>query len=551
MWRRENGAFESTGEIRSPWQANLRLWLVVLVTVGVAWRLLRYFLRFPIWGDEAFICLNFVDRGYLDMMRRLNPLQIVPILYLWPEMTVYRWIGDSELAMRLLSLLAGLGSLVLFWKLCKQFLTPLACTLAVGILAVSYFPVRHSCEVKPYAFDLFFALAMLVPAVMWLQQPGRLRYLVFLVAIVPIAMAASYPSVFVAGAISLVLLPQMWREGWKPRMLFVAYNLLMISAFTAHFLVVGRQQIGPVGGAAQVTLTKYWAPSFPPSRAIEWPLWLLDIHTGDLLAYPIGGSSFGSTATTLLCLAGIVLFWRQRRWEVLGLCLAPFALNLVAACVGKYPYGGVTRLCQHLAPGICLMAGTGAAWLLERLGRTPALQVRWTRIAGALLILVAVAGAARDLVKQHKTSDEAWARRVPRDLLDAAGPKVPLVVMNDPGGVKPTLLWYLYRHRERILWQATADWDALANSNEIWCLHYKDLQPERTAEGWQRLTVVPTPEAECRPVTGGPWTLIDRSVDTSDPEQPDFPVDCWEILHWRKADGVKTLPPETDHLTRR
>jgi hypothetical protein len=525
MWlpRRDPQA-DATG-MPPVWHANLPAWTIVLLVAGVTWRLVRYFLRFPIWGDEASVCLNFIDHNYLDMMSRLTHCQIVPILYLWTELTAYHWLGDSELAMRLVSLIAGLVSLILFWKLCRQLLSPLACTLAVGILAVSYFPVRHSCEVKPYAFDLCFSLLLLVLAASWLRQPERLRYLVLLAVLAPVAVAASYTAAFVAGGVSLVLLPGVWRR-WDRKAIgwYVLFNLLLVSGFTAHFLLVGRSQIGPMGGEDQIMYHQYWAPSFPPARAIAWPLWLLDIHTGDLFAYPVGGGNGGSTLTTLLCLFGVVAFWRQKRWEVLGLCLIPFALNFLAACMDRYPYGGVTRLCQHLAPAICMLAGAGGALVLERLARTPERQRRWTWAAGGVLVAIAIVGITRDVVHPYKTSDEAWSRRVASKLMADADPRAEIVIMNDAMDMKAGLAWYLLRHRERLLWQVNVDWDSLAaHTDEIWCVHHSE-------EGRDH-----PDETSCRPLAGGPWRLLGRSTDISQPDYAVDPIDHWDIFRWRKA----------------
>ena len=54
-------------------------WVVVLLALGVAQRLLRYLLRFPVWGDEAFVCLNLMDRDYLGLLRPLRFDQVAPL----------------------------------------------------------------------------------------------------------------------------------------------------------------------------------------------------------------------------------------------------------------------------------------------------------------------------------------------------------------------------------------------------------------------------------------------------------------------------------------
>ena len=51
----------------------------------------------------------------------------------------------------------------------------------------------------------------------------------------------------------------------------------------------------------------------------------------------------------------------MRLEDLLLLLLTPFVLTFLAALAGKYPYGGSARIAQHLAPSLCLLAGTGAA----------------------------------------------------------------------------------------------------------------------------------------------------------------------------------------------
>src|SRR5437588_3611757 len=84
----------------TPWPRWSRNVALMLVLLGMAWRLLRYLLQFPIWGDEAFVCLNFLDRDYLGLMKPLRYVQVAPILFLWSERTAYRLLGGSELALR-------------------------------------------------------------------------------------------------------------------------------------------------------------------------------------------------------------------------------------------------------------------------------------------------------------------------------------------------------------------------------------------------------------------------------------------------------------------
>src|SRR5437762_4040687 len=132
----------------------LRALAVALIAVGVIARLGRYFLQFPVWGDESFICLNLLDRDFLGLTRALEYQQVSPVLFLWAELIVTRLLGFSELAMRLLPMLAALLSLGLFWRLAWSTVSPPAAMFAVGMLAASHSAIVTSTFVKSYSCDL-------------------------------------------------------------------------------------------------------------------------------------------------------------------------------------------------------------------------------------------------------------------------------------------------------------------------------------------------------------------------------------------------------------
>src|SRR5262249_50883605 len=54
----------------SAWEKDnarlLRRLTLALVAVGFAWRFIHYLLRFPVWGDEAMLLVNYFTKGYLD-----------------------------------------------------------------------------------------------------------------------------------------------------------------------------------------------------------------------------------------------------------------------------------------------------------------------------------------------------------------------------------------------------------------------------------------------------------------------------------------------------
>ena len=347
------------------WHAR---WIMVFLAVGVAARLIRYLLRFPLWGDEAALAMNFLDRDYAGLMQPLDFHQVAPLLFLWIELTAVKLLGFHEWSLRLFPLLCSLASLFLFHRLARLLLRGPALLLAVGIFAVTYSGLRYAAEVKPYAVDLIVSTLLLLLAVRWWRQPGDTRWLWALTGVVPLALGLSIPAVFVAGGVSLavaaVLPGTRSRRGWW---VWVAYNLALIGSF----LVWYRVSLANQAGAELDVMRDIWDQTFPPRNSLLSLLaWLARVHAGPLLAVPVGGDHWGSLATTLLCLVAVGVLIHKGRYRLLVLCSAPFVLNLIAAAMRRFPYGGHMRFAMHLAPLVCILVGVGVAAILERLGRS-------------------------------------------------------------------------------------------------------------------------------------------------------------------------------------
>ena len=177
------------------------------VALGILLRIARYAMNYPLWWDEAFVSVNFIRRGYLDLLRPLDYGQVCPILFLWAELTVVKLLGFSEWSLRLFPLVCGIVSVVLFRYAASRVVRGVPLLLAVAIFAMAYHPIRHAADVKPYASDLLAALGLLALAFDWWLDPQRAGRMWALAAVAPLAIALSHPAIFVAGGIALGLFP--------------------------------------------------------------------------------------------------------------------------------------------------------------------------------------------------------------------------------------------------------------------------------------------------------------------------------------------------------
>jgi hypothetical protein len=372
-------------------------------------RAARYLLNFPLWCDETMIAANFLDRGYADLFRPLDYRQVGPILWLAVELSAVKVFGFAEWSLRLFPFLCGLASVPLFRHVAGRVLGGVPLLLAVAVFAVSGWPLRYVAEVKPYASDLFVALAVLALAVEWWRAPGRTAWLWALAAAGPVAVGLSLPSLFVLGGVGLVLAVPVWRSGRNDARL--ALGLFGAGVVTTFLALLRFYKTAPQDHAY---FHDAWAGAFPPlGHPLRLIPWLLDVHTGFMFAYPEGGQGGASALSFLAFAAGAVVLWRRGRRMVAALCLAPFGLALVAAAVHRYPYGVSARTTQYAAPMICLLAGLGAAYGLARLPTAPARR----RALGAVAAGLALLGMSRlglDLARPYKTATDERVRSFAR-----------------------------------------------------------------------------------------------------------------------------------------
>lgn len=392
---------------------------LTLVLLNLLWRTVRYGMAFPIWGDEAFVIINILRRSFLELLQPLEYALVVPLGFSWPEWIVTRLFGFSELALHLFPFVTGIVSMLLFWFFARCVLDRRSAMLAIGIFAASYYPVRHATEVKPYAGDLLVGLVLIILGWRVCERPASLGRWIALIMAAAVGIWISYPSVFVVGGIGLALLYTLVRSP-SPRMIAfaTAYGVAVSVSFLAMFLVMAQPQAESGWSPSSPGTVEQWGAGFPPMREFwRLPLWVLDIHTGNMFAYPVGGKHGGSTVTFVLVLIGSVAIWRQGRRDLLLLLLGSLPFAFIAAALHRYPYGTSARLAQFVASSICLLAGLGLMtslkFLIPRRIIPKAIAVIVFLLAG-----ITLAGTAVDIVHPYKTFGDYENRRILRELRD-------------------------------------------------------------------------------------------------------------------------------------
>ncbi len=397
-----------------------------MLFLGLLWRTVRYAMAFPLWGDEAYVAVNLLTRDLAGLAQPLEYFQIVPPGFLWVEWLVVHAFGSGEWALRLVPYLAGVGGLLGFWSFCGKVTTRRTTLIATAILAASFYPVRHSIEVKPYAIDLLVSLA-LTSVGWWVWRDVRsYRRWMALLALAAVGVWCSYTAVFPGAGVALLLGARVVRE--RSSRLMAVWLLLGIS-MVLSWAVMYVGFAGPQAhDAAFLPNLATWRNAFPP-LAQPWrlPWWLLEIHTGQMLAYPHGGHDFGSTFTAFLVVMGCVrMAQRRARRPLLFLLLAPLPFALVAAAMHRYPYGTSTRVMLYMAPAFCLLAGEGTIAFL----RARHAIRRGPLIVAGVLAALPLAAMAFDVARPYRSSATEEHRRLARWIAGRVGPADQLIVFN-------------------------------------------------------------------------------------------------------------------------
>jgi hypothetical protein len=456
-------------------------------------RLVRFAQPYPLWGDEVFVCQNFLDRDFLTILNQLDNGQICPPLFLWLQLAVFKLFGGGEQAMRAVPVLASLAGMVGFAGLARKLLPAFPAFLAVGFLSVAIWPVNLSTFAKPYSLDLAAAVAVLAVAVHWHARPESLGRGLLFAAVLPVSLLASYTAAFVAGGASLALLLAVWKAGWPSRFLFAVANLGVAGAF-AFVLTVGQAQLDTPDVPIKGFLYEYWRHGFPPDNPWRTPLWLLEAVTGRMFAYPVGDGSGGSTMTFLMAALGGWAWWRRfPRW-LFVLLVVPVVLNLVAAVLMKYPFGACARLSQYAAPTICLFAGLGTATLLGWVFPS----ARAVRIAGWVYVVVftglAVGHIASAILEPYHDPEARWVRDTVAEFAKQLRPDDGVVMRPSIDVDVPIPRWHFRLLGDRVKWGG--EWPTEHQLKRVWVV---DL--------WQRPKGQPHSPP---PLTVPPgWTLSD------------------------------------------
>ncbi len=375
----------------------LRALVLAFVALGLLARAVRYLPAWEPWGDETALMANVIQRSYADLLAPLDYQQVAPVGYLWAAKAMTQLLGVHELSLRGIAFVASVLTLLLMVRIARAATQGWATLLAVGILAVSNYHVRHAAEMKQYALEALVTAALIALGLATARARAAAAW--GLLALTPLAMFFSLPAVFVLGGLALALLPEIYRRGsarwwgW-----YGAFLACIGVSFLALYLAVLQPQFARHFTA----MDQHWGDQMPRFASLtDLARWLVRSATGSIFAHPLGGENGESIPFVVLFWVGVAAMWRGRDFYFLRLLAGVFALAILAALLRKYPLGGHPRTALYLSPLVIVPIAAGAAWLIRWSARDARATLHRGVVALAVLAVIGVAGIAKDLAKPY------------------------------------------------------------------------------------------------------------------------------------------------------
>lgn len=180
---------------------------LLILLIGAFLRIVVYFQNRSFFIDEANLARNIVEKGLLDFFAPLDYEQYAPPLFLVANKVMIWVFGVHEYSLTFISLLAGIGTLILMYLIAKHLKIHVLAIMYISLLlSFSELAIRYSTELKQYALDAFLILAFIYWVLKKEEKDFTLSYAIKLAIIGSLAIWSSMPIVFLLASIGLYYL---------------------------------------------------------------------------------------------------------------------------------------------------------------------------------------------------------------------------------------------------------------------------------------------------------------------------------------------------------
>lgn len=331
-----------------------------LVSAGIIYRIILWWQNRGLFIDEANLARNIYERSFIGLLKPLSHEQFAPPVFLWITKLNTCLFGFDEKVLRLFPLLSGIFSLILFYKIAKQFISYKSLWYPLVLFATGALYLRYSTEFKQYMPDSMVSLILIYLAMK--VDAARLPVLKFCliwILLGTIAIWTSMPSVFILTAVGVYYFVQLMLSDKKSRITALLFiGLIWLVQFAVYFFLILKNQMN--SSYLQACHSWYFLDAFPKSidqfSSHNW-----QVIRG--LAEVTGGKlGVSITLNLLFTLLGYIYIFKTKNYKGI-LLIVPGILVLTASLMKSYSLA--ERLMLFCIPCWLLIIGIGFEYLLK------------------------------------------------------------------------------------------------------------------------------------------------------------------------------------------
>lgn len=329
--------------------------LLVISLAGVVVSIKMNLVGRSLWYDEAALAYSFVTRSFTELTASgLDLVQSAPVGWLYALKIFCKILGYSDFVMRVPSILAYVGSLVLIYYISEKVINTYYSLAPVAFAASLPLMLQYSNMFKPYISDAFFAL-LIICFFYWYKEKGLNIYIMSIIwgAILWFSSTAC----FVEGGIIVAsfIVSLMSKDGKKIKrdvISLVKIGIIILVFFGIYYIYWLRKVDDGMHG--------FWA---------EWSFKFIPLSIQDLKDIKRMFSAlfepfyYYKACILILVLIGLVLSIIKKNIYVLSVYTI-FFITAIASAIGMYPVN--KRLWLFMYPIVIISCFYVLDYLLDK-----------------------------------------------------------------------------------------------------------------------------------------------------------------------------------------
>lgn len=314
------------------------IFMGLIFVFGVVLRLKTYLLANSLWHDEYALAGSILTRNFFSLLQPLEYQQKAPAIFMMLNKLVYYCFGISVLSLKVVPMLSGLFSVIIFYFLSKEILKNKTSIVVANLLfAVNWQLIYWAQKFKPYSSDVFLFIASILLYSKLDLDKLSYKKSVLLSFLSILLILTSFPCSFVVGGYILYCL--LSRVNIKKTLSFALP--MVIGSFIYYFKVLYTVQTREVA-----SYMSYWAGGFLKFNIKS--ILLIFRSNFNFFFFPNNFVLFG----IILFVTGLVLLLREKS-KIGKIILFSFAGILLASFLQIYPIWQRTAL--YFLPVVVLL----------------------------------------------------------------------------------------------------------------------------------------------------------------------------------------------------